>query len=61
MSSSHPFLREWCRSEDNLCAEMGKRMIAKYYKYWGEKYGEKLNLAVFSVLQLIQGTSFLIM
>lgn len=40
-------LREWCRSEDNLCAEMGKRMIAKYYKYWGEKYGEKLNLAVF--------------
>jgi hypothetical protein len=35
-------LREWCRSEDNLCAEMGKRMIAKYYKYWGENTEENI-------------------
>lgn len=35
-------LRQWCHSEDTLCADMGKRMIVKYYKYWGEKYGEML-------------------
>ena len=35
-------LREWCHSEDNLCKEMGMRMLVKYYKYWGDKYGERL-------------------
>jgi hypothetical protein len=34
-------LRNWCHSEDRLCQEMGKRMLVKYYKYFGEKYGEK--------------------
>ena len=34
-------LREWCHSEDNLSKEMGTRMLVKYYKYWGEKYGER--------------------
>jgi hypothetical protein len=34
-------LRNWCLSEDRLCQEMGKRMLVKYYKYFGEKYGEK--------------------
>jgi hypothetical protein len=34
-------LREWCHSEDNLSKEMGKRMLVKYYKYWGNKYGER--------------------
>ncbi|CAD6259402.1 unnamed protein product [Miscanthus lutarioriparius] len=32
----------WCDSEDRLCSEMGKRMLVKYYKYFGEKYGERL-------------------
>ena len=47
-------LRNWCHSEDRLCQEMGKRMLVKYYKYFGEKYGEKrgekdqlLNLVIF--------------
>ncbi|CAN6253526.1 unnamed protein product [Urochloa humidicola] len=34
-------LRNWCNSEDRLCQEMGKRMLVKYHKYFGEKYGEK--------------------
>jgi hypothetical protein len=33
-------LRQWCHSEDTLCKEMGQKMLVKYYKYWGEKYGE---------------------
>lgn len=35
-------LREWCDSEDRLCSEMGKRMLVKYYNYFGETYGERL-------------------
>jgi hypothetical protein len=35
-------LRQWCNSEDTLRKEMGDRMLVKYYKYWGEKYGERL-------------------
>jgi hypothetical protein len=66
-------LREWCNSSDNIRKEMGKRMLAKYHKYWidkwvvkwGEKEKEKekeemLNLIIFSVLPLIQGTNYLI-
>ncbi|BAF04054.2 Os01g0170400 [Oryza sativa Japonica Group] len=34
-------LREWSHSEDKLSKEMGTRMLMKYYKYWGEKYGER--------------------
>jgi hypothetical protein len=34
-------LRQWCHSEDTLCKEMGQKMLVKYYKYWGEKYGER--------------------
>lgn len=53
-------LREWCNSSDNIRKEMGKRMLAKYHKYWidkwvvkwGEKEKEKekeemLNLIIF--------------
>jgi len=65
-------LRQWCSSEDTLCQEMGKKMLAKYYKYWGEKEIERreerktrgincLTLLFFSVLLLILGSSFLIM
>ena len=28
-------------SEDNLSKEMAARMLVKFYKYWGEKYGER--------------------
>lgn len=34
-------LRNWSNSEDRLCQYMGKRMLVKYDKYFGEKYGEK--------------------
>ncbi|CAN6374533.1 unnamed protein product [Urochloa humidicola] len=34
-------LREWCQSSDNLRKEMGKRMLAKYYKYWVDKWTVK--------------------
>ena len=34
-------LRQWCHSEDTLCKEIGQKMLVKYYKYWGEKYGER--------------------
>ena len=34
-------LREWCRSSDNIRKEMGKRMLVKYYKYWGVKWVQK--------------------
>jgi hypothetical protein len=34
-------LREWCKSEDKLRGAMGKRMLVKYYKYWGDREKEK--------------------
>jgi hypothetical protein len=34
-------LREWCKSEDKLCSAMGKRMLVKYYKYWGDREKER--------------------
>lgn len=34
-------LREMGLSEDNLSKEMAIRMLVKFYKYWGEKYGER--------------------
>lgn len=34
-------LREMGLSEDNLSKEMATRMLVKFYKYWGEKYGER--------------------
>jgi hypothetical protein len=44
-------LREWCKSEDKLCSAMGKRMLVKYYKYWGDREKERgdhmLNLVMF--------------
>lgn len=31
-------LRDWCRSSDNIRKEMWKRMLAKYHKYWIDKW-----------------------
>lgn len=47
-------LRQWCNSEDLLCAEMGKRMLLKYQKYWGEigPGVQNLNLIVFFCVAL---------
>jgi hypothetical protein len=56
---------------------MGQKMLVKYYKYWGEKYGERprdrekrgekdkginsFTLLFFSVLVLILDSNFLAM
>ncbi|XP_072147896.1 zinc finger BED domain-containing protein RICESLEEPER 2-like [Setaria viridis] len=40
-------LREWCQSCDSIRKDMGKRMLTKYYKYWGDKKEDMLNLVIF--------------